>query len=97
MPTNATTKISAARIAKKALVETERGMPTLRSLEPLVRERQRRRAVYEPARNPHDQPRQPLVVDGIEPDARHPHRRIVGVPWAGGKAHQGTKRSTDQR
>src|SRR6476661_8500639 len=97
MPTSATTNRTAARIAKKTLVESDRSMLSLRSLEPFVEHRERRDTMHQPAGNPHDQPGEPLVVDRVEADAGHPHRRVIGVPRARRQAHQRTERSADER
>src|SRR5690348_4423091 len=89
MAISATRKINPARIAKTSLVESDRSTgASLRSLEPFVGERERGGAMDEAARNPHDQAGKPLVVDRIQADAGHPHRRILGVPRRGGEAHQ---------
>src|SRR5689334_14295617 len=91
------TKIRPARMPKKALLEIERTGASLRSLEPFVRERERCRAMHQSARNPHDETREPLIIDRVEPDTRHAHRRIIGIPWRRREAHQRTERSADQR
>src|SRR5947209_8613821 len=94
-PASATTKRSAARTPKVWLVEGDR-MRALRSFEPFVEESQCGEPVDQPSGDPHYQAGEALVVHRIEPDARHAHRRIIGVPRTRREAHQSPKRSADQ-
>src|SRR3954467_6655023 len=77
MPTSATTNRSAASSPRTSLVDGERSMIRLRSLEPFIEQHERRDAMHQPAGNPHDQAGEPLIVDRVEADAGHPHRRII--------------------
>src|SRR5438270_7941778 len=97
MPISATAKTSAARMPKKLLLDRERTAASLGRFEPPVEEQDGRRAVHQSARNPHDQPGEPLVVHRVEADAGHPHRGVIGVPGTRGQAHQRAQRSADQR
>src|SRR5437870_994006 len=96
MPASATAKRIAARMPKKALADRERGMASPRSFEPLVEQDDGRSAVHQSARNPHDEPRKPLIVDWVEADAGHPHSRVIGIPRAGREAHQSSQRAANQ-
>src|SRR4051794_31227910 len=66
IPTSATKNSSAANTPRDTLVEGERSMALLRSLEPLVEQHERGEPVHQPARDPHQQARKLLVRDGIE-------------------------------
>src|SRR4029078_3753053 len=93
MPISATRNSNPERIAKKALVDRKR-MMLLRRLEPFIEQSERGEAVHRPARNPHDEAGEPLVVDRIEADPGHAHRRIIGIPRARRKAPQRPESTT---
>src|SRR5438270_9318057 len=97
MPTSATAKMIVAMMPKKALVDRERGMASLRNLEPFVEERDGCSAVHQASRNPHDEAGEALVGDGIEADAGDAHRRVIRVPGTRREAHQRAERPADQR
>src|SRR3954452_7630896 len=94
--TSATTSMAAASSESAVLTDRDR-MAFLRRLQPFVEHRQCGDPVHEPARNPHQQPGELLIGDRIEADSGHAHRRIVGIPGGGRKAHQRAERSANQR
>src|SRR4051794_13057623 len=97
MPMKPITKISAARTAKKRLLDRERMTASLGRPQPFVEQAERGSAMDEAAGDPHDEPREALVVDGIEADPGDAHRRIICVPWARRQTHQRSQCAADQR